>query len=277
MKVFFLIFFITHSLKAGVYEFPLIFPGAREEGVCAASAMKGDCFSIYFNPASISFMKRGSALFSHTFWYEGIHYDAIGVAFPRKDVVLGLNMLLLYTKFERFDIRGNPQGDFWSYDLGLSCTFAKKMDKISAGFNAKFYHSHLMEGYTGSAFALDFGVLTKIREDLLFGASLQNIGTKMKYLKTSQSMPLSARVGLCAKLKREISLFSEVLWMKNRKFSPSIGLEAKITKNFLVRAGVGKRLCFGATFRKKGYRIDYVSILKRRLGICHKFVFGVLI
>jgi hypothetical protein len=204
-----------------------------------------------------------------------VHIDALGLALPKGEAQLAFNALLLYTKFEELDWKGNVQGDFWVYDIGLSATFAKKMGNLSIGVNAKLYQSCLKD-YKEMALAIDLGVLAEM-EEWWVGVCLQNLGTGMKYIQESLKMPLSLRFGASKELMRNTTLFAQISWVRGEGFGKSVGVEARVLKDFALRAGWGRSLCFGATFLKDRYRVDYTTLFRGELGICHHLCLGVVI
>ena len=168
-------------------QFLKIGAGARAIGMGGAySAIDGDIYSAYWNPAGIATMKGGSqATFNHASWLADITYDYAGLSINLEDMgVVFATLTTLQVPEEKVRTYDNPEGDGRVWDassMAISVGYAKMLtDRFSIGFNVKYIRESIWNT-SANGFALDVGTLYRTPfNDLKIAASISNFGSKMQ-------------------------------------------------------------------------------------------------
>ena len=179
--------------------------GARPTamGNCYAG-VADDSTAIYWNPAGLAQIdaKNGTASLMHAVWFEDIFYDWASYAVPIKNLgVFGIGVQYLsYGNLDQTDNTGLNTGTFSPTDMAVSLAWAKNIKGFDVGLNLKYISSTIVN--TATAYAADVGVMKKLMDDKLsLGASVQNMGTELKYVSDKESLPFNIKVGGAYKLK----------------------------------------------------------------------------
>jgi len=197
--------FSSADLGTASAAFLTLGAGARPAamGNCYA-AIADDSTAIYWNPAGLAQIdaKDGSASLMHAVWFEGISYDWASYARPIEDWgVVGIGVQYLsYGSLDKMDTNGLNIGTFSPADAAVSVGFARSMRDFDIGANLKYISSTIVN--TATAYAADFGVMKKLMDnDLSLGASVQNMGTSLKYVTDQEPLPFNIRVGAAYKIE----------------------------------------------------------------------------
>ncbi|UCF63391.1 MAG: PorV/PorQ family protein [bacterium] len=262
--------------------------GSRAQGMGSAfTAMTADLNSIYYNPAGIGFSYRPGLMFFHGQLYEDLAIENFSSVYPlpnRVTLSFGLSYLHL-PAIKKYDI--NPQtggfidtgGEFQVYDfvpqLGISYRFP---NDVAIGFQVKYLQERI-DNITASGFAFDLGILYKIPVDYLsVGAAIQNLGPKLKYDQTSESLPLTYRLGIAYQIPQYMFTFSfDAVKTVSEEWEFQPGMEVEFLNSFAMRAGyqfqqeLGGGYNVGAGFKfLNNYSINYVFSPYGILGSTHK-------
>ncbi len=151
----------------------------------------------------------------------------------------------------------------WVANIGYSLSV---VDELSLGLNFKYISSTLAEKYTGTAFAVDCGLLFRTLDSKFsYGFALQNIGTKLTYISDGDSLPFTVRTGIAYKF-RDAELDSWMLTTDavyyDSKLKWNAGVECNLFNILSLRAGykmgyAPDALSFGAGFNISQINIDY--------------------
>ncbi|MFA6584568.1 MAG: PorV/PorQ family protein, partial [Elusimicrobiaceae bacterium] len=171
----------------------------------------GDASVIFYNPAALGWQKEGSAIFTHSVWFESVNYDIAAVAVPVSDnigvVGAGLQMLS-YGSIDSWNNTGVSDGSFSPKDyVGMLSWGRKFHEKFSGGAQVKFISSKITQ--TASTLAADLGVRGQLTEELGLGFSAQNLGGKLKYINESESLPSIYRLGAEYQIKHTASVYAD--------------------------------------------------------------------
>ena len=276
-----------HSSLAATsgFDFLKIGVGARPLALGEAYvALADDISAIYWNPAGLVQLRRPEVGFTYNKWFEDIGYHFFGYSYPLNDSIFALSVYYLGGgDIEGNDDAGNATGEFSVYDLAFAFSHSRKLnDKLSAGVNFKFIREKL-EDESANAFAFDLGVLYKTGiHNLDLGLNIQNIGTKIKFIEESASLPLNCKFGLAYKLSRSYPLIFALDFNKleNRDIYFGAGAECWISDYLVVRIGrkfdseIDDKLRFGLGLRGKNLRLDYAYTPHKFLGDTHQFSVG---
>ncbi|MDI6735444.1 MAG: PorV/PorQ family protein [bacterium] len=256
-------------------------------GVSARASAMGEVFcavaddvsSIYYNPAGLVQIKQRTFGLMHTDWLEEVNYEFLAYAEPyNNDKVFGMSLNYLgMGKMKIKDINNQTLGDFDARDLALSIAYAKKLkENLFAGANLKFIQQEL-EKEVSSSVAVDGGILYK-KEDLSLGACISNLGTKIKFIKDKESLPLNLKLGIAYKLlDNRVILALDINRPIDNDINFGIGTEYQVTNNLFVRAGynsrsdLGNGISLGCGFKVGNFQVDYCFLPYERLGDVHRF------
>ncbi len=264
-------------LKIGVGARPL----AMGE---AYVALADDISAIYWNPAGLVQIERPELGFTYNRWFEDIGYHFFGYSHPINDSVLALSIYYLGGgDIEGSDDGGILTGDVSAYDLALAFSYSRKLIKgLSGGLSFKFINEKL-DDEVANALALDLGALYKTGVDNLdVGFNIQNIGTRIKFIRESASLPLNFRFGLAYKLfpTNPLTLTLDFNKLNNESIYLGLGAESWITDYLAVRIGgkfdpdIKDRVRFGLGLKRKNLRLDYAYTPHKILGDTHQFSIG---
>jgi len=202
--------------------FLMIFPDARTTalGGCGVALNDLDA-NAYYNPASIVAGPRAAATWTHMnnqIGHDpGMTYDDVGVACRHRER-LGLAVNVAYSQSGTDKIwnwHGDVVGSYRPFDIAPSVSAAYRiLPCLSAGVTAKaiysFLYPDLVRKYypfpeplpTGHAFTVGFdgGVQYRVWSPLTLGASIENVGPRLRFDSTkSDRLPTLVRLGFALK------------------------------------------------------------------------------
>ncbi len=143
-------------------------------------------------------------------------YGTIGQYFEELDGTLAFNFTFMNLgEFTRTNQNGTELGKFMSNEFAVGLTYGTIIaPDLGVGFQLKYIQSNLtptsvqgQDAGTGVSAAFDIGVLWKpqdlnmdfigldLEDRLSLGLNLQNIGPKMTYIKESDPLPSTLRLG----------------------------------------------------------------------------------
>ena len=255
--------------------------GMGESYVAAAD----DVYATYWNPAGLSLIETSQLGFMHNEWFEDIRYEFLGYVQPIGGLgtLAGSISYVSIGELDRTDETGKEIGQFRPYDLLLGLSFGRRLnDAISVGVNAKFLREKIDEE-TAQAFAVDFGGLYHVpRSGLILGANVQHVGTKMKFVEESFSLPLNVKLGIAYRLiDGALTVAADLNRPVDNDVNVGLGTEYKIMGIVNLRAGYrytaggndlgtesGLRAGLGIEIRD--YKFDYAFVPYGELGQAHR-------
>lgn len=221
---------LTHSLGAK--------PQGMGEAYASIPADEGRIAALQYNPASIAFLREKEAAVTYK---GGIFGDSSGIlSFGSPFSSFGLPSRLgsaagtfLYYSLgdaEYIDGGGNLRKVNAQKDFGFILTYGNKLfsENLSLGVNGKILHSKLIEQFSATAFALDAGAMYQWN-NFSIGGGLQNFGSRLKYNRTSEFIPVGLRWGISHRMKwfsRNQSITSlDVIKRRDESWKANVGLE----------------------------------------------------
>ncbi len=155
----------AQSLNTAAATFLNITPGSRPNAMGSAqTALAEDLFALYYNPAGIADLQRGSAgFFRHNLWGKaGFPLTFVGGVLATKVGVVGV-------AFNNLNLdSSSPFGDtINSYERAFQLSLARKMgSNVALGGSLKLVRSKLggfQDGsdFSANAIAVDFGLLVR--------------------------------------------------------------------------------------------------------------------
>jgi hypothetical protein len=255
--------------------------GMGESYVAAAD----DVYASYWNPAGLIHVESNQLGFMHNEWFEDIRYEFLGYVHPIGDLgtLAGSVSYVSMGELDKTDEDGNSEGQFHPYDILLGLSFGKRLnDSISIGVNAKFLQEKIDEE-KAQAFALDLGGLYFVPgSGLILGLNVQHLGSKMKFIEESFSLPLNVKVGAAYRLiDGALTFATDVNQPTDGDMNMGMGVEYKIMGVLNLRSGYrytvggndlgtasGLRAGIGIEFRD--YKLDYAFVPYGELGQAHR-------
>ncbi len=308
------------STSANFIKIPVApIPSALSE---AYTAMIGPD-SILYNPGASGLLSYNSLSVAHNSYINGIMQQYISANFyTRHFNISGFFNILSSGEIKTYDINDNATGSTSSshkyYGVSISRSWPRyKQDKgkadvmliadswtkikkvkdyrpkvyrLSIGASAKMV-SERLDKESSSTSLFDAGALLVLPHHWQFGASVQNMGGKQKFVTQSDETASLIRYGVAKDFvsKKEIMVFTFIL--DSVKYSDYknfflFGMQTDILKMFQIRLGYrGKKdvggdvsLGFGMNFDRltskesffKGMRMDYALVDYGGLGKTHR-------
>ncbi len=246
-------------------------------------AGSNDIAALGYNPASLSSMKTGQASF---LYQKGLVDDSYGhfmIGAPSRHGGIGLSVG--YYNGGTFDMT-NTGGATHSVtaqrDLALALSSARQFGPVSLGVSGKYLSSEIAEAARATAFAADFGLSVAASSVLRLGASLQNVGTALKYADHGDELPRMARLGGALSFRpggfSTSILFDGTYRMVEKEFEPAAGLEVGFGVLALrvgYRGGSQKALTAGTGFMAGRASFDYAfGVTSGDLSASHRISYS---
>ncbi len=181
--------FRTDVTKVGTTAVPFltIGVGARANAMGGAFAsVASDVTALYWNPAGIAKLSGNQIALIHSDWIADLRHDFIGLSVSLGGlgtVGFQLNALTMDDLAVRTPEFPEGTGELASsYDMALGLAYARSLtDRLSIGGSVKYVKSQLWH-MSAQTVAFDCGViLTNIFDVIQLGASMTNMGGKMRY------------------------------------------------------------------------------------------------
>jgi len=267
--------------------------GARAAGMGEGfSAAVDDATAIYWNPAAILNSKSSSLSFMHAMLFDEINYQFLGYTrhLPN-DSAFGIGITRLSAgAIKQTDASGLETGDSSSpSDMAASLGFATALGAWNFGGAAKYVRSTIVKSAT--AMAIDAGILSPALMDdkLRLSIAAQNIGTKLKFDKKADQLPLNIKLGASLAITDKLLTAVDVNLPCDNSIYLGAGAEYWFNKgtawSFAGRAGVNTRTMgdinglnglsvgLGAIFNQ--INLDYAFIPFGDLGSSHRVSIGI--
>lgn len=189
--------------SAGTTAVPFLTMGVGARALAmgeAATAASRDATSLYWNPGGLSGLEGPSATFMHAASLEESTYDY--AAYGKGNGKTGWGVGVQYFSagdVDQTDLSGEKTGSLTPNDVALSGGYGRKMGGFGLGASVKYVQSTLVD--TARTIGLDGGLQTPwyAGNRLRGGASVSNVGGKIKYDQESVPLPMLLRLGLEAR------------------------------------------------------------------------------
>ena len=280
------------------YDFLRNDVGARAAGLGGSFVtMSDDPNAIFYNPAglgSLSQRRVSIGFFKHLLDINS-GYVSFGTDIAGLGVIgAGVNYIN-YGEFRRRGEEGQDLGRFGAGEVALSACYAGPLkNDVNYGVGVKFIHSSIAE-FSSSGAALDLGIqYVAVRDRMLIGASLLNLGTQFDpYGTTRESLPLDFKIGMSLypeHLPAVLSVDFHKLNERQERFTErfslfSVGVEFTASPNLQLRFGYNNEkrrdLKVGSSSGLAGfsagfglstgmYIIDYAYTSYGQIGAVHR-------
>lgn len=240
--------------------------------------------SLLGNPAGLADSPGRSAEFSHSFWLDGISYNALAAAAPYRGGVAAFGLRYLrYGEIDALDNAGAPAGSYSPRDAAFSAGWGTRDGRWTAGAAVKYVTSRI--DASADAFAADGG-LGYSAGDYDGGISLENLGGKLKFGREEYPLPLQFKAGASRRLPCGALLLLEGVLPRSGPGWLSAGGEYPLLvkgMNFDLRGGYSGRygrtgglngLTLGLGISSGSFTFDYAITEAGELGAAHQFGLG---
>ncbi len=265
-------------------ELPLLeTPNARPSALGEAfSAMSNDISGLTYNPGSLATLENSHASFMYQ---QGIAEDSFGqlmLGAPSKNGGLGLSIgyynagdITLFDGTTEKTVNAKT-------DLTATLGLARNVGDMSIGIAGKYISSQLIEANKATAMAIDAGLQMALSSSVRFGAAVQNIGSKLKYVEESYELPQIARAGMAFSLFQKsypTTLAVEApYYINDSELRMGLGIET-IAGPLAFRAGYrmgdsSAEMTFGAGFMLGSVNLDYAYGLVQDFEASHRVSVG---
>jgi hypothetical protein len=177
--------------------------GGRASGMgYANAAVVNDVTALYWNPAGLNNIQTQEISFMQCLWFEDINYQFVGYARPTdKGTFAGSLNFLSMAPINKYDNTGTALGQSYApADMALTFGYARLIKTLPVGLNIKYVSSKI-DVENATAIAIDLGTqYTTMQDKLTLAFVIQNMGTSVKYLNESMSLPFNIKLGTGYKL-----------------------------------------------------------------------------
>ena len=248
-------------------------------------AIADDVYATYWNPAGLSQVGVDQLGFMHNEWFQDIRYEFMGYVHPISDstAIAFSTSYISLGELDRTDETGSVLGQFHPYDILFGLSFGKRLnDALSFGVSAKFLQEQI-DDKNARALAADIGGLYSVPgSNLILGANVQHLGTRMKFVDDSFALPLNLKVGAAYRMiNGALTLVADVNRPVDNDMSVAMGVEYKLLGVVNLRTGYryamggndlgaasGLRAGFGVDIAD--YSLDYAFVPYGELGQSHR-------
>ncbi len=181
-------------------------PATGAMGDAGVALTSNKAASAILNPAATISTYRTVVSLSNSSLFGDIQYNYAGAQFPTEIGNFGISLMYAgYGNIDYYDQSGNSINMNSSNDIAFVLNYSIDLKKTvpldvvygGLGMNIKLLRSALAD-YTTEAFALDFGGILTLPsiQNFSLGLAYRNLGTKMKFVKESYSLPETFAMGL---------------------------------------------------------------------------------
>ena len=252
------------------------------------TALNDDSGSLQTNPAGLSLLGRPEMNLSYASMPDQSSYALSAYALPVKSnpsFKLAFGAGLNYYSAGNIDVnfldgttRSFKAETGYSGSLALS---AKVRKFIALGISPKFVRSTLVEQFSAQAFAADLGVMvfpfpTLLKDRLVLGAAIQNLGTKMTYKTESRDLPRVDSLGASLRLWDARPDYGSILGSLQAERSLGENMRYRFggeyvfggkddERSIALRGGTriqfeGQNYGFGVGLREKNFELNYAFV-----------------
>ncbi|MFH1097743.1 MAG: PorV/PorQ family protein [Candidatus Desantisbacteria bacterium] len=248
----------------------------------AFCAVADDSSAMYWNPAGLGQIKSGQIGIEYTKWFEDVAYTSVSGVYPLRKAAIGgfANMLLTDESQVTTDAQPKGTGKTFRETNGIFGVAGgiPLTNHISCGATGKVFLQKIGDE-DAIGFAGDMGFLCKMRHAGL-GLSLQNIGTKMKFIGKGFALPATIRAGLAGTPFTWLTISGEVAnILPEKKTVVYAGLECQIADVIALRGGYdsenGHGLTAGFGARLKNVQMDYAYVPYEKFEATHRIAASV--
>ncbi|OGH60521.1 MAG: hypothetical protein A3G34_03610 [Candidatus Lindowbacteria bacterium RIFCSPLOWO2_12_FULL_62_27] len=236
--------------------------------------------AVYGNPAGLLKIHDKELTMTYTNWLVDMKYSHVGYGLPMSDrtAIAFSGSVLDYGKIEGRDLTGFPIGTIRGGDQILAFTLAhRRTKKLGVGLTIKAMREKLSDE-KAKAVGFDFGMIQQTGvEGLFLGAAIQNLGSRITFVKQADPMPFTYRMGAAWHLfEYRLQIGADALKRRDAPFEYNVGLEYRPMKLLALRAGYSTEndlddgLTAGFGIDVSSLHFDYAYVPYGDLGNTHR-------
>jgi hypothetical protein len=273
----------TGTRGASFLEIPV--GGAPAALGSAYTALAADAYAPVWNPAGLGFVSGTEVAGQHLTYLESVRYEYLGLAQTLgRGGSLGAAVQYLGSgDLAGTDNFGNPTGDYSNYFAAYSLAYGQALGgRFAVGLTGKWISARISD-FSANAYAVDLGGMYRPADAWSIGASVANIGSKLKFLYTGDSLPLAGRLGVAFRPNSRWLISTEgvyeaarlahghagIAWRPIDLLALRAGYKTDTTKELSSIAG----LSAGVGIFFWGHELDYAWLPLGELGNTHYFSF----
>ena len=219
----------------------------------AYTALASNAYAPTWNPAGLGRLSGTEMSAQHLSYLESMNYEYLSVVHPfnkeDSETHRGIGFSVQYLgsgDINRTDIdpvtgvpvnNGDPIGTFSSHYASYNLAYGQTLsEKLSVGVTGKVINAQI-DDVSANAYAADLGALYKANDKTDLGASLVNIGTRLKFLSEGDSLPTAFKVGGAFRPTSSFLVSAEGVYEGNGLASFHTGTEWRPMEMISLRAG----------------------------------------
>jgi hypothetical protein len=214
--------------------------GARPAAMGASySALASDAYAPVWNPAGLGFLKDTELAGMHLSYLETMNYEFASFVHPLSPGhSLGVSVQYFTPgSVNSTDLNGNSLGTFTGHYGAYSLAYGQSLnDKLSLGVTGKMINAKIADT-SANAYAFDAATLYKATDKLNLAAVIANVGTKLKFIDQSDSLPDALRLGGAYSPIETLNLTAEGVFAFEGLASAHFGVEYLPAPIVALRAG----------------------------------------
>ena len=168
--------------------------GARPAALGSSyTSLASDAYATVWNPAGLGFVRQTEVAGQQLSYLESVNDEYLGLSQPINAAsALGASIQYLGSgNIPSTDNSGNPIGSYSSHFAAYSAAYGYRFaDTFALGAAAKWINAAI-DNVSANAYAADVGALFRPSETWSFGASVDNLGSKLTFFDTGDSLPLA--------------------------------------------------------------------------------------
>jgi len=256
----------------------------------AYSALANDAYAATLNPGGLGFLDSTQFAGQHLSYLDSMHYEYLSAVVPlgkapsteERGSGLGFSAQYLGSgDITGTDGSGAPTGNYSSYYSAYNLSYGRSFaNQFSAGVTGKWINAKI-EDVSANAFAADLGGMYRVSDRLTLGSVLANMGSKLKFLNQSDSLPLAFHLGAAYRPAAPWLMSVEGVYPQTGLASAHFGLEWHPIPMLALRTGyrtdtvtgLGALAGFttGLGLQAMGMEFSYAWVPMGDLGDTHYF------
>lgn len=247
--------------------------------------------SLEWNPAGIANISDVQATWAYNKWFQDMssQYAAAAVPWYHKTpsgvkkhygtYAVSVNYFSV-TPFQGYDAKGSPTSFVGSSDMAAGLSYGTHITRaLSYGMTVKYLHETL-DNVSATAYAADEGILFRTPAGFSMGLAVENIGTQVKFMKDSGTLPQTLRAGVAYQhfLNSELlTLTCDAIQPNDRDYTYfGTGVEYWVKQTLAVRSGYrtgideGSGLRVGLGIKISPVELNYAFAGFGDLGLTHR-------
>jgi len=205
----------------------------------AYSVLANNAYAPVWNAAGLGFLPSTQVAAQHLSYVQGINYEFLSVAHPLSPTKgFGLSAQYLGSgNIAATDVAGNSVGTFSDNFGAYSAAYGQQLlPQISVGMAGKWIHAQLAD-VSANAFAADLGAFYKVTPKMDLAATVNNLGTTLKFLDAADSLPQSDHLAAAYRPTKYATFSAEGVYTREGQLSGRFGAEWAPLQAIHLRAG----------------------------------------